>query len=374
MTKRIIAQKQVSQPGPGRVPAAVAAELLALVAAHEGDPLRFLRGAGMGHMAYLLGGAEVLAQGPAPGLASGTITRGDFARLYAHATAALDTRAAHQEGRESLTKAGLDMMCHALITCRTLRDAIARMTRFSTLLAPRTAELTLEVAGGEARLTMATLRQVRNSCAYLSDLTGLSSYHRLLGWLAGEDIPLSGVGLRYPPLLGPRLVGYLMPHPIRHHAMENCLRFPAAYLDRPVVRSPHELDRMLANFPFDIAEPQSKESPLSERIGNLYAAQLASGEALSTTGQLARQFSISAATLKRRLLAEGTGLARIKAAARRDLAETLLADPRLSVAEIGRRTRFSDVTAFRRAFRQWSGQSPSAWRQGLGGTPAVATG
>lgn len=364
MTKRIIAQKQLSQPGPARVPTGVAAELLALVATYEGDPLRFLRGAGLGHLAFLLDGTN----------GADTIPRGDFARLYAHATAALDTRAARQEGRESLTKAGVDMMCHAIITCRTLRDAIARMTRFSTLLAPRTAELTLDVAEGEARLTMATLRQVRNGCAYLSDLTGLSSYHRLLGWLAGEDIPLAGVALRYPPLLDRRLVAYLMPHPIQHHATENCLRFPAAYLDRPVVRSHHELERMLARFPFDIAEPQSKESPLSERIGHLFAAQLASGEALSTTGQLARQFSISAATLKRRLAAEGTGLARIKAAARRDLAETLLADPRLSVAEIGRRTRFSDVTAFRRAFRQWAGQSPSAWRQARDAATATIAG
>jgi AraC-like DNA-binding protein len=92
------------------------------------------------------------------------------------------------------------------------------------------------------------------------------------------------------------------------------------------------------------------------------AFTLEGGDVLPTASQLARQFSISLATLKRRLTAEGTSLSRLKAGAHRDLAETLLSDPHLSIAEVARRTRFSDAGAFRRAFRQWTGQSPSAWR------------
>lgn len=369
MTKRITPAKQLSRPGPGHVPASVAAELLALVGEHAGDPAGFLRAARLSHLAFLLDRA-----GP-----EAVVARGDFTRLYARAIALLDVVAARQEGRESLTKDGVDMMVHAVITCRTLRDVIARLARFSTLLAPRTGALTLEVGGSEgtgpgggpgtgphetARLTMATERRVRNACSYLSDLTGLASYHRLFAWLVGEDIPLLGAALRYPPLLGRRTIAYLIPAPVAHRAAENSLSFPARYLDRPVVRSPHELDAMLAHFPFDIAEPQSRDAPLSERIGHLYAAMLASDEPLSRTADLARQFTISPATLKRRLAAEGSSVSALKLAARRDLALVLLADPRLSIAEVARRTHFSDVGAFRRAFRLWTGQSPSAWRRG----------
>lgn len=242
-------------------------------------------------------------------------------------------------------------------------DAIARLAGFSILLAPRTGLLTLTTEGADARLTMATVRQVRNSCAYLSDLTGLASYHRLFGWLVGEDIPLVDTALRYPRLLAAQTVAYLMPGPVSHDAVENSLCFPARYLDRPVVRSHHELEHMLARFPFDIEEPQSKAMPLSERISHLFGSLLASGEALPTADLLARRFSISLATLKRRLEAEGTSPSQLKATARRELAQRLLVDRRLSIAEVGRRTRFSDTGAFRRAFRQWTGQSPSAWRQ-----------
>lgn len=355
MTKSLTPNKQLSRPVPGRVPAGVAQELLQMVAEYGGDPDAFLRGAGLGGLKGIL--VDRRDQ-------RGSIGHLDFTRLYARATAMLDEVAARQEGRTSITKGGIDMMCYAIITCRTLRDVIARMDGFFALLAPRTGRLTLAVVDGEARLDMATIRKVRNSCAYLSDLTGLATHLRLFGWLIGEDIPLSGAAMRYPPLMDARTVAYLLPYPVEHDAPENSLRFPARYLDRPVVRDHHELDLLLERFPFDIEEPQSKHTPLSDRITHLYASMLASGDAPATADELARQFSISIATLKRRLTAEGTSLSRIKANARRDLAAHLLRNPRLSIAEVGRRAHFSDTGSFCRAFRQWAGVSPSQWRSG----------
>lgn len=354
MTESLIPKKQLSRPGPGRTPTVVARDLLRLIGEYDGDATAFLEAIGLIHLIpSLLNRTE----------AADTIPHHDFTRLYASATATLDDHAARQEGRAPLTKAGIDMMCHGIITCRTLRDAIARLSQFSTLLAPRTGLLTLDVADGIATLEMATIRRVRNGCSYLSDLTGLAFYHRLFGWLIGEDIGLTDTRLRYPRLLDPQTVAYLLPYPVQHHANENALCFAAAYLDQPVVRSHHELESMLDRFPFDIEAPQSKQTPLSERISHLFATMLAGGDELATADQLAKQFSISVATLKRRLASEQTSLGQLKKAARRDLAETLLTDPLLSIAEVARRTRFSDAGAFRRAFREWTAQSPSSWRR-----------
>jgi AraC-like DNA-binding protein len=360
MTRSLTITKQLSRPGPGSAPAAVARDLMRLVAEYEPDATAFLRAAALPHLAWLLAPKASKAAG------MDTIDRHDFTRLYAHATIALDNHASRQEGREPLTKAGMDMLCHAIITCRTLHDVIVRLSRFSAVLAPRTGHLTLAIAGHEAQLTMATVRRVRNCCAYLSDLTGLASHHRLLGWLIGEDIPLLGAALRYPPLLGRRTVGYLLHHRVQHRAAENAIRFPARHLHRPVVRSHHELEEMLDRFPFDIAEPQSKTMPLSGRIDHLFGSMLASGEPLSTADALARQFSISVATLKRRLADEGTSLSQIKTVARLNHASQLLADPRTSIADVARRTQFSDAGAFRRAFRDWTGTAPSRWRESAG--------
>ncbi|NWK96121.1 AraC family transcriptional regulator [Sphingobium lactosutens] len=351
MTKRL--NKHLSRPAPGQVSIMIARDLLRLVDQFGEDPLALLQAAGLTRHATLL---------TAPGQDDHMLSHDDFTRLYAHCTLLLDEHAARQEGRDPLTKSGFDLMCQCLITCQTLRDVIDRMDLFAMLLSPRLGRLILKVDEGVARLDMPVQRKVRNACAYLSDLTGLSTYARLYGWLIGEELPLLGAAMRYPPLLDMRTIAHLMPCPIRHGATENSFRFPATYLDRPVIRSHHELESLLEHFPFDVEEPQSKEAPLSERIARLLGAMLASGEPPLTAADLARRFSISVATLKRRLASENTSLAQIKVCARQQLAMRLLADPRLTVSEVGRRAQFSDTGAFRRAFHQWTGQSPTAWR------------
>jgi len=330
----------------------VARDLLSLVEEFGTSRRDLLHRAGLGHLAGALLSDHAT-----------TLTRVDFARLYAHCTWALDAAAARQEGRDPMPKVGIDLLCHCAITCRNLREAIGRMDDYSALLVPRMARLTLVVEGGQARVEMATQRRLRNASAYLSDLTGLAMFHRLFGWLIGETIPLLSVDMRYKILLDPRTTAYLMPHPIHHDAAENAIGFPANYLVRPLVRTPVELERMLVHFPFDLDQPQSRDRALSERIQHQLVSGLASGEGLATANSLARQVSISVATLKRRLEGEGTSLSALKLRARQDLAKRLLADPRLSVAEAARALHFSDAGAFRRAFRQWTGVSPTQWRQ-----------
>lgn len=311
-----------------------------------------LHRAGLSHLASDLLSGRGLAMG-----------RVDFSRLYAHCTWVLDAAAAQQEGRDPIPKAGIDMLCHCVITCRRLREVIERIDQYSALLVPRMARMRLMVNGGAARVEMASQRSLRNACAYLSDLTGLAMYHRLFGWLIGETVPLLGVDMRYGALLDPRTTAYLMPFPIVHDAAENAITFPSALLERPVVRTPVELEQLLVYFPFDLDQPQSRHHALSERIHHQLVAQLASGEPLATAQSLSRQFSISVATLKRRLAAEGTSLGALKLRAREELAKRMLADPRLSVTETARALHFSDAGAFRRAFRNWTGQSPSQWRR-----------
>lgn len=300
---------------------------------------------------------------------SGKLSRAEFAQIYAECTWTLDAHASRQEGRTPLTKPEFDMLCYCVITCRTLREVIARTATFSMMLTPRTAPMTLHIQDGIAEFRMATVRRTRNASAYLSDLTGLSTYHRFFGWLIGEDLDLQAVELRYPAIVDERTASRLMPHRISHDARENCIRFPDHFLDRPVIRTHAELVRLLAHFPFDLEEARSKSTPLSERVAILLGSALADGEAMPTGLQLADRFSISMATFKRRLSAEGTSLSRLKADCRRELSQQLLADRTLAIGEIALRASFSDTTTFSRAFRQWTGKSPDRWRRAHHGKP-----
>lgn len=59
----------------------------------------------------------------------------------------------------------------------------------------------------------------------------------------------------------------------------------------------------------------------------------------------------------------GTGIYEYLTQVRMSRAEELLADPSVSIAEIASRIGFSDSNYFSKAFRTWSGMSPSDWRK-----------
>ena len=83
-------------------------------------------------------------------------------------------------------------------------------------------------------------------------------------------------------------------------------------------------------------------------------------------GQYTNALHFSVRTLARKLQAEGTSFQAIKDELRRDVAIQLLTQSRLAVAQIGLRVGFEDATCFQRAFRQWTGSAPGAYRKGQG--------
>lgn len=71
---------------------------------------------------------------------------------------------------------------------------------------------------------------------------------------------------------------------------------------------------------------------------------------------------ISARTLQRRLQLEGTTFARLRQDLRRQHAELLLQNRRLTVEDVAIRIGYSEPSTFYRAFRRWRGVSPGAFR------------
>ena len=77
----------------------------------------------------------------------------------------------------------------------------------------------------------------------------------------------------------------------------------------------------------------------------------------------ARALNCSVRTLQRRLDAAGETFRAVSERVRAQLARQYLADPAVSIAEVATLLGFSDATAFNRAFRRWSGDTPGRWRQ-----------
>ena len=82
---------------------------------------------------------------------------------------------------------------------------------------------------------------------------------------------------------------------------------------------------------------------------------------------MARELGMSRQTLYRRLKAEGTTFEELLDAKRRQLAVRYLAVDRNSVKAAAYKLGFSDPAAFSRAFKRWTGSSPSLFRESPAG-------
>jgi len=79
--------------------------------------------------------------------------------------------------------------------------------------------------------------------------------------------------------------------------------------------------------------------------------------------EVARSLGMSAPTLRRRLDDEGSSFKEELDATRRALAERYLGDRRLTLTEVAFLLGYSDASAFHRAFKRWTGLTPSAFRR-----------
>ncbi len=84
-----------------------------------------------------------------------------------------------------------------------------------------------------------------------------------------------------------------------------------------------------------------------------------------TQAEIARGVALSPRTLHRRLADAGTSFAELLDATRRELAAGYLRRTDYSIAEVAYLVGFAEVSSFNRAFRRWTGKSPSEVRRGL---------
>jgi AraC-like DNA-binding protein len=119
-----------------------------------------------------------------------------------------------------------------------------------------------------------------------------------------------------------------------------------------------ELERALG-LPFEPREsPRARgDEDVAARLKRALRTALARGD--TSLGTVARTIGMSGRSLERRLSARGTSYQEVRDAVRRSITEELLVVRGANVTEAALATGFSEVAAFTRAFRRWTGMAPS---------------
>ena len=102
------------------------------------------------------------------------------------------------------------------------------------------------------------------------------------------------------------------------------------------------------------------QSRVADRVRVLLINRLPTGAPSPT--ETARALGTSTRALQRRLALEGTSYARLVDDTRRELAAAYLREARYSITDIAYLLGFSGTASFTRAFRRWTGEAPSGYR------------
>jgi AraC-like DNA-binding protein len=140
------------------------------------------------------------------------------------------------------------------------------------------------------------------------------------------------------------------------------MTIPRAVLEQPV--STGNVDILTAN------EPLLASLVRAVRENNLPAKiKLAILDCLPdhtlTEEEAAGAQNMSLRTFQRRLEDEGTRFRALLDQTRTERAEGLLGDPACSLSEVGYHCGFSEQASFSRAFKRWTGKTPSDYRKTL---------
>jgi len=108
----------------------------------------------------------------------------------------------------------------------------------------------------------------------------------------------------------------------------------------------------------DIQNAPAPQGSLLTQVQRVIEAELPAGNPYSEN--VARTLGMSERTLRRRLKQEGASFQQTLDRVRHQLAERLLRIEALTLKETTFRLGFSDVSAFRKAYRRWTGFAPRA--------------
>jgi AraC-like DNA-binding protein len=137
------------------------------------------------------------------------------------------------------------------------------------------------------------------------------------------------------------------------------------WLDRetaalPLRASDSKLSAILLRYADSLLVAVPDHAGFVSRAHHAVAHELSRGHASVARG--AARLGMSARTLQRRLRSHHTSHRQLLDDTRFDLASAYLCDPSVSITEMSFLLDFADVSAFTRAFKRWSGMTPSEFR------------
>lgn len=255
----------------------------------------------------------------------------------------------------------------AVLASASVKDAFHRLVRYSRIISDA-AEYRLEDAGDRYRLFVDVAPAARLEHESVDAIMSLK-VRTIRALYSDRTVGPVRVALQRPEPPSTEAYRKFFRAPVTFAAARNVLELSRELVEAPLPSGQAELarhsDEVMSRALLQI-DPQN----LAQRVRGIVLDHLVDGE--PTQASVARKLGVGLRTLQRRLAEEETSFADIVAQTRRDLAIAYLREQGWSVTEVAFSLGFADVSSFSRAFRRWTGVSPSQYAARADVDPANA--
>lgn len=240
---------------------------------------------------------------------------------------------------------------------RTVREAMERVFRYQRLFHDGLRFRLAEQDGAEV-LTIGVQSGLRFRLALAEFCMGCLF---VIGYRMGLPATAKAVCFAYPKPNQVRDYERVFRVPVYFEASETHAVFPIGVLDTPLPHADTVLNDLLQRHADRLLARLPQQQLLAEQVRALVARELRGGN--PNLQEIAKHLHLSPRTLRRRLAEDGITFHALLDDMRRELALSYLAEPGIALEDAAFFLGYSEASAFRRAFRRWTGHSVAEHRR-----------
>lgn len=261
---------------------------------------------------------------------------------------------------ERVQKGAFDVLDYAVRRAPTARAALERLARYNRL-EHDAAVFTLSDSADLTRIEHAFRVGGSVQCRHSAEFT-LASHVVIGSQITGVRMTPRAVEFRHArpaSVEEHRRIFGVVP---RFLAPVNAMEWSRQDLERPVPSADPSLSRVVERHAEALlAALPAPSATYTDRVRRHLASTLGEGDA--SLKAVAARLKMSERSLQRRLAGEGVTFDGLVDELRHQLALRYLADPTIAISEVAYLLGYSEPSPFHRAFRRWTGSTPTEVRQ-----------
>ncbi len=312
----------------------------------------------------------------ANGIAPQTILEGT--QLTNESLCSLDTRISHKEHRRLITNAerawakpglglafgnsltlhSLGMIGQAARASRTLGETMDTITKYLTIRSPLLSYNWFREPEGTV-YTLSGTRELGETERFMIE-AGFAATKQFLTELAGKELSSIQFTFKRPSSAAAELYTHTLGTEVKHNQPSDSVFVPVK-VARVILATRNQINAEEARRYCEAEIAQSGiEVGFKQIVYALLNSRLRNAPTESDTAVI---LGCSARSLRRRLAEQDTTFRELIQTARCDVAKKLLGSTHLSIEEIAHEIGYLNVGNFSRAFKTWTGLSPSVFRR-----------